>query len=195
MFNNCLFFANIQGDDSVVSSKYDFKNEFFWKQIPKEKVDSLVKYYPTVRLDVDNIDVGKMEVNLEREIKSKVEKFRKDLKLTAYFDNKMSHILAPALTNYELEKLARVTYGSDEFKQAVKHYVPEGFTFKAFPSQGATFDADSVFGLIVSNDVGKDILFTKGDDVRFAVRTKIFQYPCGICSVWTMIAVRYRVIK
>jgi len=32
-----------------------------------------------------------------------------------------------------MERLANVTFSGEEFKSSIKHYVPEGHTFKAFP--------------------------------------------------------------
>lgn len=39
-----------------------------------------------------------------------------------------------------------------------------------------------------------DILQTRGDTVRFAIRVKMVPYPEERCAVWVMLAVRYRSI-
>jgi centrosomal protein CEP76 len=90
---------------------------------------------------------------------------------------------------------ANITFGNDEFKQSVKNYVPEGYTFKGFPLQISSNDPDKIFASVLSNDVGKDILQTRGDNTRFAVRCKIFPFPQDIYSIWVMIAVKFRPIK
>ena len=91
--------------------------------------------------------------------------------------------------------MSNLTYGNEEFKQSVKSYVPEGFTFKGFPLQTTDTDCDKIFGLILSSEVGKDILQSRGDQVTFSVRCKIYPYPQNVLSVWIMIATKYRAIR
>ncbi len=111
------------------------------------------------------------------------------------WDGKLSHLISPALVNYEFERVSNLTYGNEEFKQSVKNYVPEGFTFKGFPLHITDTDADKIFGSILSSEIGKDILYTRGDQVTFAVRCKIYPYPQNVLSIWLMIATKFRQIK
>ena len=111
------------------------------------------------------------------------------------WDGRLSFLISPALVNYEHERISSQTYGNEEFKQSVKNYVPEGYTFKGFPLHTVEIDYDKIFGLILSSDVGKDVLYTRGDNATFALRCKIFPYPQGINSIWIMIAVKYRPIR
>jgi len=91
--------------------------------------------------------------------------------------------------------MSNLTYGNEEFKQSVKNYVPEGFTFKGYPLHTNGLDCDNIFGSILSNEIGKDIIHTRGDKVTFAVRCKIYLYPQNVFSVWFMIATKYRQIR
>ncbi len=111
------------------------------------------------------------------------------------WDGRLSFLISPALVNYEYERISNQTYGNEEFKQSVKNYVPEGYTFKGFPLHTVDTDYDKIFGSILSSDMGKDVLYTRGDNSSFALRCKIFPYPQGINSIWLMIAVKYRPIK
>ncbi len=77
----------------------------------------------------------------------------------------------------------------------MKNYVPEGYTFKGYPLHTIDPDCDKIFGSILSSEIGKDILYTRGDNTSFAVRCKIYQYPQGINSIWIMTAVKFRPIK
>jgi centrosomal protein CEP76 len=43
-----------------------------------------------------------------------------------------------------------------------------------------------------SNKVGKDVLISRGDQIKHAIRVKIVPYPENVCAVWVMIAVRYK---
>ena len=108
---------------------------------------------------------------------------------------KLAHLISPALVNYEMERISNLTYGNEEFKQSVKNNVPEGFTFKAYPFQINDLDTEKMFHMIENNDVGKDILNSRGDQVQFAVRCKLYPYPQNVYSCWILIAVKYRVVK
>lgn len=111
------------------------------------------------------------------------------------WDSKLSFLIQPSLVNYEFERVTNLTYGNEEFKQSVKNYVPEGYTFKGFPLHTIETDSDKILSSILSSDVGKDILYTRGDNSSFAIRCKVYTYPQNINSIWIMIAVKYRPIK
>jgi centrosomal protein CEP76 len=159
-FNDTKFYANIQVDDTVFNTIYNFDDEFLWKQIPSDKIQALPKYSHTPMLDIIVTDHYKQELEIEREIKAKIVKFRKSiiyltiaLELKTNWDGKLSYLISPALVNYELERIANQTYGNEEFKQSVKNYVPEGYTFKGFPLHTVEIDFDKMFGGILSSDV------------------------------------------
>lgn len=195
VFNADRFYANIQIDDTVFNTIYNLEDEFLWKSIPHDKIQQLTKFSFTPILDVILIDKYNMEVNIEKEIKSKIVKFRKTLDMKTSWDGKLSHLISPALVNYEFERISNMTYGNEEFKQSVKNYVPEGYTFKGYPVQTTDLDSDKIFATMLSNEIGKDILYSRGDQVTFAVRCKIYPYPQNFYSVWMMIAVKFRPIK
>jgi centrosomal protein CEP76 len=111
------------------------------------------------------------------------------------WDLKLSHLISPALVNYEFERISNLTYGNEEFKQSVKNYVPEGYVFKGFPLHVLDGDPYKIFGSILSSEIGKDILYSRGDQVNFAIRCKVYPYPQNVNSIWIMIAVKYRPIK
>ena len=69
------------------------------------------------------------------------------------WDGKLAYLISPALANYEFERVSNFTYGNDEFKQSVKNYVPEGYTFKGFPLQTTEEDCDKIYSSILSNEV------------------------------------------
>jgi len=81
------------------------------------------------------------------------------LDLTSQFDNKLCHLLSPSIVNYEFERVNNITYGNEEFKQSVKNYVPDGYTFKAFPLHTTNLDPDRIFSSILSNDVSYIMLY------------------------------------
>lgn len=195
VFSDSKFYANIQIDDSVFNTSYAFEDDSLWKTIPNDKIAQLPKYTISPILDIITMDMYKIEMDIEKELKAKVSKFRKALELKTSWDGKLSHLISPALVNYEMERISNLTYGNEEFKSSVKSYVPEGFTFKAYPFQISDLDVDKMFGCILTNEIGKDILNTRGDMVTFAVRCKIYLYPQDIYSVWIMLSTKYRMIK
>jgi len=108
------------------------------------------------------------------------------------FDDFLGYMLSPALANYELERTCGLTYGNDEFSSGIAKIVPDGHIFKAFSMQVQGMDTAKIFAGIMQNKTGREILDTKGDTIRFAVRTKVVIYPEDIAAVWTLLAVRYR---
>lgn len=77
----------------------------------------------------------------------------------------------------------------------MKNYVSEGYIFKGNPVHSIDKDSDAIFACIVSSEIGKDILHTRGDNSSFAVRCKIYAYPQNILSIWVMLAAKFRPIK
>ncbi len=111
------------------------------------------------------------------------------------FDDSLGHMLSPALCNYEFDRLCGVTFGNDEFKTAITQAVPDGHTFKAFPIQMQGVDPSRIMSGLLQAKVGRDILDTKGDTVRFSLRVKVTAYPEDSVATWTILAVRYRSIS
>ena len=111
--------------------------------------------------------------------------------LNSRFDDKLSYILTPAVSNYETERTLGVTYGQEEFQYAVKNHIPENHTFKAFPIQFNHRRSIDIFNVLKNAPVCEDILKTRGDHVNFGIKVKIFPYPENYHSVWVVAAVRY----
>lgn len=91
-----------------------------------------------------------------------------------------------------MEWLANVTFSGEEFKSSIKHYVPEGHTFKAFPIQFNHLDVTKMSIALLKNWIGYEVLAAKGDMIKHALRVKVVAYPENICAVWVMIAVSYK---
>ena len=77
VMSNCNFYANIQLDDSVFNTIYNFEDEFLWKSIPSDKINCLVKYEHTPNLEIIEFNSYKLETGIERDIKKKIENARK----------------------------------------------------------------------------------------------------------------------
>ena len=195
VFNDHSFYASIQKDDNVFNTIYNFEDEALWKAMDSEKLKSLTKYSIAPILELVEINKFKVETDIEKLLRMKITKYRAGINLPTQFDNKLCHLISPALVSYEMERVTNLVSGNDEFKASIKNYVPEGFSFKAFPFQISDINCEKVFGMILSNDIGKDILNQRGDQVKFAVRCKLYPYPQNIYSLWVMFATKYKPIK
>ena len=169
IFNNNLY-ANLQKDCTVFNTIYDFEDSTLWKSLPNDKIKNLPKYSLFPILELIPIDINKNELNIEKILKQKVTNFRLNQNQKTVFDNKLSFLIQPCLVNYEMERISNLTYGNDEFKQSIKNYVEEGFTFKAYPFCINELDVEKIFNMILSNEVGKDILNCRGDTQKSVFR-------------------------
>ena len=141
-----------------------------------------------------------------------------ELGLGTHWDDDLSYLLFPALTAYELERCTGLSVGNEEFQDAIHNVVPLGHTFKGFPIQLTFWNPKRVFSVCTKfstclrlpfpsltapspflfpcapkrSQVCTDILSCRGDQVRMAVRTKLCDYPEGVCAVWIMFAVKYK---
>jgi len=140
--------------------------------------------------DIDTFD---LESQLEKDLKKKFEQIWKDeAGDTTKWDKQLSYLLSTALINYEMERLANVTFSGEEFKSSIKHYVPQGHTFKAFPIQFNHLDVTKMSIALIKSRIGYEVLAAKGDMVKHALRVKVVPYPENICAVWVMIAVSFK---
>eukprot|EP00466_Bigelowiella_natans_P000876 jgi/Bigna1/74552/fgenesh1_pg.29_\ len=146
------------------------------------------------------------EAMLESRLKALVAQYRKD---------ECGYRLCPALSSYESERLTGRTHGNAEFQQAIKRHIPVGHVFKAVPflfnHRDARKMAVSLFGGVhnksdkkhskakttpssskLSPPAAIDLIRSRGDSMRFAVRVRVFPYPEDVCATWVILAVKYR---
>ena len=194
VFNHQCFFANIQADNRVVNTNWNFDDEFMWKGMTPAYINMLPPCQGMGYLMPSTMfNVGAEEKMIEHVLKEKIGSIRmNDERLTTSWDNHLAYLLSTALINYEFERIGGVTLANDEFQASIKNYVPEAHTFKALPVQFTHFDTEKMMHHIYTNKIGKDILMARGDQVKLAVRVKIVCYPENVCAVWVMIAARFR---
>lgn len=106
----------------------------------------------------------------------------------------MSYVLSPALSSYEMERVTGMSIGNEEFDQAVKLAIPDGHSFKAFPIQFIHRNARKVFASCLKSSVCEEIATCRGDQVKLALRVKVFTYPENTIATWVMLACRYKII-
>ena len=192
VFNHQSFYANIQVDDIVANTSWDLHNEGMWKAMAPEMLGGLVGTSKLLPLLPPISNPQSEEIRIEGELRKMVKEMRERGDLLTHWDDDLAYLLSPALANYELDRIGGVTFGNEEFQQSIKRYVPEGHTFKAFPTQFSHLNSNEMMGAMARASIAVDILQTRGDTVRFALRIKVIAYPEEICAVWIMLAVRYR---
>jgi centrosomal protein CEP76 len=114
--------------------------------------------------------------------------------LATQWDDNLSYLLSQALSSYELERTSGLSVGNEEFDQAIKLAIPNSHTFKAFPIQFIHKNAQKIFNACLKSSICEDILSCRGDQVRLALRVRIFKYPESVIASWIMFACRYKMI-
>ncbi|EHH58742.1 Centrosomal protein of 76 kDa [Macaca fascicularis] len=116
----------------------------------------------------------------------------RDLGLTTVWEDQLSYLLSPALASYEFERTTSISAGNEEFQDAIRRAVPDGHTFKGFPIHFVYRNARRAFATCLRSPFCEEIICCRGDQVRLAVRVRVFTYPESACAVWIMFACKYR---
>lgn len=192
-FNDVGFWANKQVDDDVVECDFNFDNNVTWKSMDPEAIAVAPRpVEQCASLIPPTLNSQACAEELERELKDLiVQKRSSAFGKSALFDDDLSYLLQPALAAYEMERITGYSFGNEDFQSSVKNAVPTKHCFKGFPTCFSHRDASKIMVALEANSTGADILSSEGDDVKFAVRVKIYSYPEDVCAVWVMVAVRY----
>ncbi|GFS20157.1 centrosomal protein of 76 kDa-like [Elysia marginata] len=198
VFNHHSFYANSQASDSVDVCQFDLHNEAHWKSMSKDAIVSVCgmgtnSSWPVPpSLSPSSLDHHLLSNDLEQQLKILVIEHRRDQGLTTCWDDQLSYILTPALAAYETERITGITAGNEEFQDAVRLAVPEGQTFKGYPIQFTHRNARKAFTTCLRAPVCEEIINCRGDQVRLAVRVRVFPYPESACATWIMFACKYK---
>ncbi|XP_032225955.2 centrosomal protein of 76 kDa [Nematostella vectensis] len=198
VFNHQEFYANSQPTDVVEVCQFELHNEALWKAMSEDALKSIcgTKILPPMPplppLFPPTIDSALISNDMEHELRSLVGDHRKDLGLSTSWDDELCHILSPALASYELEHSTGVSVGNEEFQHAIRRAIPDGHTFKGFPIQFVHRNARRAFATCLRSPICEEIISCRGDNVRLAVRVRVFTYPENACATWIMFAVKYK---
>nr|XP_060630998.1 centrosomal protein of 76 kDa isoform X3 [Anolis sagrei ordinatus] len=200
LFNHQRFLANCQPSDAVELCVFDLHDESKWKPMSGEAIKSVCSPGATTALPpfpplcASVIDAAAASNELELQLRILVAEHRKDLGLATVWDDQLSYLLSPALAAYELERTTGVSSGNEEFQDAIRRAVPDGHTFKGFPIHFVYKNARRAFAACLRSPFCEEILCCRGDQVRLAVRVRVFTYPESACAVWIMFACKYRCV-
>ncbi|XP_063253031.1 centrosomal protein of 76 kDa isoform X2 [Prinia subflava] len=198
IFNHQKFFGNCQPSDAVEVCVFDLHDESKWKPMSGEAIKSVCppgatsSVPPFPPLCASTIDAAATSNEIEVQLRILVAEHRKDLGLSTIWDDQLSYLLSPALAAYELERTTGVSAGNEEFQDAVRRAVPDGHTFKGFPIHFVHRNARRAFATCLRSPFCEEIICCRGDQVRLAVRVRVFTYPESACAVWIMFACKYR---
>ncbi|KAM9575770.1 centrosomal protein of 76 kDa isoform 2-T2 [Guaruba guarouba] len=198
VFNHQKFFGNCQPSDAVEVCVFDLHDESRWKPMSGEAIKSVCppgstsSVPPFPPLCDSTIDAAVASNEIELQLRLLVSEHRKDLGLSTVWDDHLSYLLSPALAAYELERATSISAGNEEFQDAVRRAVPDGHTFKGFPIHFVYRNARRAFATCLRSPFCEEIICCRGDQVRLAVRVRVFAYPESACAVWIMFACKYR---
>ncbi|XP_041333591.1 centrosomal protein of 76 kDa isoform X2 [Pyrgilauda ruficollis] len=198
IFNHEKFFGNCQPSDAVEVCVFDLHDESKWKPMSGEAIKSVCapgatsSVPPSPPLCASTIDAAVTSNEMEVQLRILVSEHRKDLGLSTVWDDQLSYLLSQALAAYELERTTGVSAGNEEFQDAVRRAVPDGHTFKGFPIHFVHRNARRAFATCLRSSFCEEIICCRGDQVRLAVRVRVFAYPESACAVWIMFACKYR---
>ncbi|XP_068048913.1 centrosomal protein of 76 kDa isoform X2 [Anomalospiza imberbis] len=198
IFNHEKFLGNCQPSDAVEVCMFDLHDESKWKPMSGEAIKSVCapgatsSVPPSPPLCASTIDAAVASNEIEVQLRILVSEHRKDLGLSTVWDDQLSYLLSPALAAYELERTTGLSAGNEEFQDAVRRAVPDGHTFKGFPIHFVHRNARRAFATCLRSPFCEEIICCRGDQVRLAVRVRVFAYPESACAVWIMFACKYR---
>ncbi|XP_058294650.1 protein spire homolog 1 isoform X4 [Hylobates moloch] len=194
VFNHQMFLGNCQPSDAVETCVFDLNDESKWKPMSEEAIKSVCAPGATTSLPpfpplcASTIDASVTSNEIEMQLRLLVSEHRKDLGLTTVWEDQLSYLLSPALASYEFERTTSISAGNEEFQDAIRRAVPDGHTFKGFPIHFVYRNARRAFATCLRSPFCEEIICCRGDQVRLAVRVRVFTYPESACAVWIMFA-------
>lgn len=192
LFNHRALYANVQASNTTVATSLDVDNEELWKPLNTLKL-RIVPRYPGAPLLCEPMNVWTAEKGVEMKLRQRVVSYRESFGTTTAFDDDLTYSLSQALNSYEVQRTTGKTEDFSLFELCVKGILGPGKTFKAIPINVAHTDDGSIASAIQTNAAGKEILETVADDVKYGIRARVYPFPEGVCSVWVIVAVAYRV--
>eukprot|EP01112_Ceratiomyxa_fruticulosa_P014986 TRINITY_DN4355_c0_g1_i2.p1 TRINITY_DN4355_c0_g1~~TRINITY_DN4355_c0_g1_i2.p1 ORF type:complete len:624 (-),score=98.42 TRINITY_DN4355_c0_g1_i2:51-1922(-) len=190
VFSNQSFYANAQPSDNILHTVFSFEDPALWKPMNPDAIIA-VKGSPLPPLMAPTIQVIPMEVEIETALRHQIFEHRKNMGLTAIFDENLGYLLGQALSLYEMERILGVGIPNDEFQQSIKRAVPENHTFKGFPIQFLHRSPSRMMLAFLRAKACHDIFNSRGDQFRYALRGKVFVFPEDVTAFWVMVACKY----
>ena len=201
VFNHVSFFANKSLNDNISKMSFDFTDSSTWKGMNQAQVSKIVNAESCygsggyVNLKSPVICVDRIGEAIEKKLADMIIDFRANHAADTVFDSNLSYLLAPALAGYEMERCGNgigSTYLED-FQNAIRRTVPTGHCFKGFPTFYNHLNVKEIFKYLSngSSPSAQEVLLTRGDHLKFALRARVYPYAEDTVAVWVMICAIY----
>jgi centrosomal protein CEP76 len=102
VYNHKEFYANLQLDDSVSGTKFNFKDGLLWKKMDEGILMELADFNKSLSLSFPTINPYQTEQNIESSLAALLSDYRAKLKLSYNYDDVLANLLSTALANYEI---------------------------------------------------------------------------------------------
>ena len=102
VYNHKEYYANLQLDDSVSGTKYNFKDGTLWKKMDEGILSELTEFNKSLSLSYPSINPYETEQNIEASLCTLINEYRAKLKLPYNYDEVLATLLSTALSNYEV---------------------------------------------------------------------------------------------
>lgn len=86
VYNNKEYYANIQLDDTISGTKFNFKDGTLWKKMDENILSELQEFNTSLSLSYPTIDPYSIEQNIENSLKKLINDYRNKHKLSFSFD-------------------------------------------------------------------------------------------------------------
>lgn len=195
VFNNLKFYANCQTSDKVSYCSFNLEESSSWKGMSVNATATMTERIPClIPLMPPEKDNVKWTMDFQIHLKTLIIEHRADLNISTTFDERLSHVLIPALWSYEREATegSSISGSNEYFSAALMHSVKDGHTFKAFPFHVTHKSPRRAFNNILSSQIGREIVECRGDAVILALRVLPIYYPEDVTVIWIMIACSFR---
>eukprot|EP01063_Lacrimia_lanifica_P013728 TRINITY_DN20343_c0_g1_i1.p1 TRINITY_DN20343_c0_g1~~TRINITY_DN20343_c0_g1_i1.p1 ORF type:complete len:661 (+),score=204.26 TRINITY_DN20343_c0_g1_i1:103-2085(+) len=187
--------ANVQADDGIATTSYEFDDERAWKAMNPIKLKLITSLpAPTILSPhLSSHDLPHLEESLEKTLMEGVADYRERIALPTVWDTAtLPRVLGQALWNYELQQATNIVVEASMFQSAVRSTIQTGQNFTAFPVHFAHQSPSRMLAHFTSSKHTKDIVELCKDEVRHAIRVKVTAYAEDAVSVWVLLAAVYR---
>ncbi|CAL8097152.1 unnamed protein product [Calicophoron daubneyi] len=208
MYNHRSFYANIQPTDHLFHCCFDVNDSSSWRAMSSDVISSVVAYsaLPLVALNPPYHKACELSDQVEIELRTFSSEWRsqrvKQSADTWFWDRQLSQALTPVLAGFEADQLrppAELPEDTLDIEPQVnmlplRQYVPEGFTFKAYPIQLLHTNARRILSTCLRSRLCRDILSCQGDHVRLGLRVRCYSYAEEAIVTWVMFACVYKAV-
>ncbi|GMH46383.1 hypothetical protein TrRE_jg9568, partial [Triparma retinervis] len=188
VFNHEAFHALKSTPNTIPNVDFDLSDPKNWRSMDPKAIKVATPAVDEPATLTRKGDGERATDTLERALLKIITQKREDaFGLSSNFDDDLAYLLQPAISAYENERLTGFSVGSDDFHLAVKTAVPDGHCFKGLPLCFSHVDPTKIVAGIEGSKIGADIMRTRGDKIKFALRVKVYEYPENTMAVWIMV--------